>query len=319
MEVVQADLLILALAVIADLLFGEPPPIIHPTVWIGKISEVIKRWLWLGHPMVERLQGVILAVVVVNLFTLPTFYGLRLLFRYLGIVPFLIVSVCLLKTTIAIRSMERFTTPIADAAEQGDYEKARQLLREVVRRDPTQLTDQQVLSATVETIAEGTVDGVTGPVFLYSILGVPGAVAYRAINTLDSTVGYKDRTHLYIGWFSARLDTFVNYLPSRITGVLTIISSAVLSLDWTNCVRILERDHARTESPNAGWPISAMAGALGVKLEKPGFYALGETSRILQPTDIRKALRIMKLNVLLFAILVCAPLITACGMLIPVA
>jgi adenosylcobinamide-phosphate synthase len=150
---------------------------------------------------------------------------------------------------------------------------------------------------------------VTGPVFLYSILGVPGAIAYRVINTLDSTVGYKDRPNLYIGWFSAGLDTLANYLPSRITGVLTIISSAILGLNWSNCLKILERDHARTASPNAGWPMSAMAGALGVMLEKPGFYVLGESSRMLEPTDITKALKIMKLNVLLFAIVVYVPLI----------
>jgi adenosylcobinamide-phosphate synthase len=317
MEIIQADLLILSLAFTVDLLFGEPPSIFHPTVWMGRISELIEKKLWLGEPMLERLQGVIFAVAVVTLFAVPTFYGLSLLNQYLGIVPFLIASVFLLKTTIAVKAMERFTRPIADSAEEGNFGKARELLRNVVRRDPDQLSDQQVLSATVETIAEGTVDGVTGPVFLYSILGVPGAVAYRVINTLDSTVGYKDRTHLYIGWFSATLDILVNYVPSRITGVLTIISSAILSYNWSNCLRILERDHARTASPNAGWSISAMAGSLGVMLEKPGFYVVGESSRMLEPADITSALKIMKLNVLLFAILVCAPLIVICRILIP--
>jgi adenosylcobinamide-phosphate synthase len=208
--------------------------------------------------------------------------------------------------------------PIADAANDGDYARARELLRNVVRRDPNQLTDQQVLSAAVETIAEGTVDGVTGPLFLYSLLGVPGAVAYRVINTLDSTVGYKDRPYLYIGWFSATLDTIVNYVPSRITGLLTIISSAILKLDQQNCLRILVRNHAGTASVNAGWSMSAVAGALGVMLEKPGFYAVGEPTRMLEPSDISKALKIMKLNVLLFAILVAVPLIALFRMLVPI-
>lgn len=316
MEVVQAKILILSLAVILDLFFGEPPAFLHPTVWMGKVSEVIKKTLRLGQPTLERLEGVILAVVVVSLFTVPTFYGLTFLKQYVGFIPFLIASVFLLKVTIAIRAMEQFTTPIVDAARAGNYGKARELLRNVVRRDPNELTDQQVLSAAVETIAEGTVDGVTGALFLYSLLGVPGAVAYRVINTLDSTVGYMDRAHLYIGWFSARLDTILNCIPSRITGVLTIISSATLGFNWSNCLRILKRDHARTASPNAGWPISAMAGALGVMLEKPGFYVLGESSRSLEPTDIMKALRVMKLNVLLFSILVCVPLIATCGILV---
>lgn len=309
MEIVQADILILALAMVADLLFGEPPPLLHPTVWMGKISETIKKKLWLGQPLLERLQGVLLAVLVVVLFAIPTYYGLSSLYRFFGFIPYLIASIFLLKTTMAIKAMERFTTPIAEAAKEGNYGKARELLRNVVRRNPNQLSEQQVLSAAVETIAEGTVDGVTGPIFLYSLLGVPGAVAYRMVNTLDSTVGYKDRVHLYVGWFSARLDTAVNYVPARITGILTVVSAGILSFNWSNCLRILERDHARTESLNAGWSMSAMAGALGVMLEKPGFYALGESSRSLEPDDIVKALKIMKLNVLLFAILVCVPLI----------
>lgn len=318
MEHPLTDLLILSLAVIVDLVFGEPPPILHPTVWMGKVSEFIDKRFRSGPPSAERLQGVILAVIVVSLFAVPTYYGLNTINDYLGIVPYLIVSVLLVKTTIAINAMERFTLPIADAANEGNYGRARELLRNVVRRDANQLTDQQVLSATVETIAEGTVDGVTGPLFLYSLLGVPGAVAYRVINTLDSTVGYKDRKYLYLGWFSATLDTIVNYFPSRITGLLTIVSSAILRLDRPTCVRILARDHAKTASVNAGWPMSAVAGALGVMLEKPGFYAVGEPTRNLEPSDISKALKIMKLNVLLFAILVVVPLIALFRMLVPI-
>ena len=319
MELALTNMVILSLAVIVDLLFGEPPPILHPTVWMGKISEFVDRTLRHGGPSVERLEGVILAVGVVSFFAVSTYYGLSSIKNYLGIVPFIIVSVLLLKATIAIRAMERSTLPIADAAREGNYGRARELLRNVVRRDPNQLTDQQVLSATVETIAEGTVDGVTGPVFLYALLGIPGAVVYRVINTLDSTVGYKDEVHMYVGWFSATLDTIVNYFPSRITGLLTIVSTAILRLDQSNCLRILERDHAKTASLNAGWSMSAMAGALGVMLEKPGFYALGEPGRMLEPSDISKALKIMKLNTLLFATLVAVPLIAICRMLVPIA
>lgn len=319
MDTLPAAIAILALAMIADQLFGEPRSLLHPTVWMGKVSEAIVKRLWLGRPSLERLQGVILAVFVVVLFAIPTYYGLRLLSQYFGFIPYLVVSIFLLKITMAIKALERFTAPIAEAAREGNYTRARELLRNVVRRDPNELSEQQVLSAAVETIAEGTVDGVTGPLFLYSLIGVPGAVAYRVVNTLDSTIGYKDRVHLYVGWFSARLDTAVNYVPARITGILTVVSAGILSFNWSNCLRILERDHARTESLNAGWSMSAMAGALGVMLEKPGFYALGESSRSLEPDDIVKALKIMKLNVLLFTILVCLPLIVLSRTLVLIA
>jgi adenosylcobinamide-phosphate synthase len=318
-EAVQADIIVVASALAIDGLFGEPPVALHPTVWMGRLAESIDRGLRRGGPALERLQGVFLGVLVVGLSSTAAYLGLGLVDRYLGLVPYLLASALLLKTAISVRAMDGFTRPIAEAAEEGDYTKARRLLRNVVRRDPDSLTDQQVLSATIETIAEGTVDGVTGALFLYSILGVPGAIAYRAINTLDSTVGYKDALHLNTGWFSAKLDTVANYVPARITGVLTVISAGILSLDLAGCLRILVRDGSRTESANAGWSMSAMAGALGLLLEKPGFYALGDASREIRPSDIIGALRIMKLNVALFALLVCVPLIFVTRTLVPLA
>ncbi|MBI2649646.1 MAG: cobalamin biosynthesis protein, partial [Thaumarchaeota archaeon] len=124
--------------------------------------------------------------------------------------------------------------------------------------------------------------------------------------------------HLNLGWFSAKLDTTANYLPARITGLFTVASAKMISLNWANCLKMLTRDHRRTESLNAGWSMSAMAGALGVMLEKPGFYTVGEPSRRLEPEDVRRALKIMKLNVLLFSLFVSLPLIFVSRTLIPI-
>lgn len=309
MNPVEVSILILILALLADLLLGEPPLSIHPTVWMGKMAESLKRRIRLGSPPLEKFQGVILAAFIIGVFTAGTFLGLTSVVKYLGFIPYLVLSAFLLKSAISVRAMEKFTIPIAEAVEEGNYEEAKRLLRNVVRRETAPLTEQQVLSAAVETVAEGTVDGVTGPIFFYSLFGLPGAIAYRVINTLDSTVGYKDRPHLNLGWFSAKLDTTANYLPARITGVFTVASAKMISLNWANCLKMLTRDHRRTESLNAGWSMSAMAGALGVMLEKPGFYTVGEPSRSLEPEDVRRALKIMKLNVLLFSLLVGLPLI----------
>jgi adenosylcobinamide-phosphate synthase len=130
-------------------------------------------------------------------------------------------------------------------------------------------------------------------------------------------VGYKDTKNLYIGWFSARADTVVNYIPARITGLLTVISAKVFRLDWSNCVKVLTRDHRRTDSLNAGWSMSAMAGALGIALEKPELYTLGNSYRALEPDDIKRALRIMKLNTLLFVLLVTSPIMAIGRTIIP--
>lgn len=300
-----------------DKIIGEPPPALHPTVWMGKSIEFITSRIKPGRPLSEKLQGSLLTIFVISIFVFPSYYLLVFSRVYLGLVPLLLISIFLFKSCFAIKAMERFTLPIAEAAHNKDYASARRLLKSVVRRNTKDLTEQQVLSATVETIAEGTVDGATGSIFLYSLFGVPGALAYRAINTLDSTIGYKDRKHLHVGWLAAKLDTLVNYLPARITAILTILSARIVAADWKNSMKMLRRDHGKTESTNAGWPMSAMAGALGVVLEKPGNYTLGQSLRELNPTDIRTALKIMRINILFFVLIVAIPIMAVFSILIP--
>ena len=284
---------------------------------MGKMAEILTNRIKSGRPISEKVQGGILTISIISIFVIPSYYLLLFSRTYLGLVPLLLISIFLFKTCFAVRAMEKFTLPIAEAAQSEDYASARLFLKKVVRRNPKDLTEQQVLSATVETIAEGTVDGATGSIFLYSLFGVPGALAYRAINTLDSTVGYKDRKHLHVGWLAAKLDTLVNYLPARITAILTILSARIVAADWKNSMKMLRRDHGKTESTNAGWPMSAMAGALGVMLEKPGNYSLGQSSRELNSDDIRTALKIMRFNVLFFVLIVAVPLMAVSSLLIP--
>ncbi len=317
MDIFLLSLAILSLAMLMDKIIGEPPPVLHPTVWMGKSIEFITSRIKSGSPISEKLQGSLLAIFVISIFVIPSYYILVFSRVYLGLVPLLLISIFLFKSCVVIKAMERFTLPIAEAAQNKDYSSARRFLKSVVRRNPKDLTEQQVLSATVETIAEGTVDGATGSIFLYSLFGVPGALAYRAINTLDSTIGYKDRKYIHVGWLAAKLDTLVNYLPARITAILTVLSARIVAADWKNSMKMLRRDHGKTESTNAGWPMSAMAGALGVVLEKPGNYALGQALRELNPDDIRTALKIMRINVLFFVLIVAAPIMALFSILLP--
>jgi adenosylcobinamide-phosphate synthase len=203
--------------------------------------------------------------------------------------------------------MRRYTMPIGEAVKNGNYDKARQLLPYIVRRDPSKLSGRQIISAAVESIAESTADGVTSPFLYFVLFGVPGAVAFRVISTLDSMVGYKDREHANIGWFSASMDTIANYVPARLTAVLMVLAALLLRENWRESWRILQRDKKNTASLNAGWTLSAMAGALSVQLEKPGFYKVGD-GESLSSTHIIKALRIMALTAVLFSVLVVFPL-----------
>jgi adenosylcobinamide-phosphate synthase len=207
-----------------------------------------------------------------------------------------------------VKCMRQYTTPIANALEKDNVDEAKRLLPYIVRRDPATLSKRHVVSAAVESIAESITDGVTSPFFYFALFGVPGAFVYRVINTLDSMVGYKDEAHGNIGWFSANLDTVANYVPSRLTAMLMVVSAMLLGENWRGSWRIIRRDRRCMTSVNAGWTIAAMAGALSTQLEKPGFYKLGDEDG-LEPAHIKRALRMMSVTVVLFSAAVVVPIL----------
>ncbi|MCP8317319.1 MAG: cobalamin biosynthesis protein [archaeon] len=303
------SMLILALALILDLIFGEPPEKIHTTVWMGKTTEFLKPRFKGSNPKIEKIKGIILGLTVIIIFALIVYIALSLLREYLILIIYIIFASALLKTTFSIKCMDKLSRPIGKAIKEGKIEDAKNMLRRIVRRDPTKFDDQKIISATVECVAESTVDGITSSLFYYSILGVPLAIAYRAINTLDSMVGYKDKDHVNVGWFSARMDSLANYIPARITAILMVLSAWLLHEDWRRSWEILKRDKNKTESPNAGWTMSAMAGAFNAQLEKPGFYILGDPINSLNPDHIPRAIRVMKLTTFLFVMIIVLPII----------
>jgi adenosylcobinamide-phosphate synthase len=294
----------LFLAVLIDLIFGEPPDRIHPTVWMGRTISFLKEKIRNKNARFERINGALMALSIIVVFSLPIYFTLLLVRVHFGRIAYIVIGALLLKPTFTIKCMKQYTLPIAKSIEVGNVEQARCLLPYIVRRDPSGLDSQHIISAAVESIAEGTVDGVTSTFFYFALLGVPGAVAFRVINTLDSMIGYKDPKHVNIGWFSAKLDSLANYVPARLTALLMVLVAWLSHENWKSAWRILWRDRNKTGSMNAGWPMSAMAGALTVQLEKPGFYALGDKKDRLSSKHVLRALHIMKLTVLLFGILV---------------
>jgi adenosylcobinamide-phosphate synthase len=219
-------------------------------------------------------------------------------------------SAVVLKLTLAVRGMERHAEAIIASLESGNLEAARHSLGMIVRRRTADLSEQHVLSAAIECVSESIVDGITAPLFYYSILGPGGAVAYRTVNTLDSMVGYKDDYFGNIGWMSARLDTAANYVPARLTAFLMVISARMIGADWANSLRMLQRDHTKTFSPNAGYPMATMAGALRIRLEKIDHYSIGDEQEPATIPKCRTAILIMKITTLLFCAVVSLPLIS---------
>ena len=297
----------LAAGVGADWLFGDPPNKYHPVAWLGRLIGYCAPRLKGGA---EKAKGAAFAVLLVAAMALAVHFTMFAGMYLAGIVVLAVASAIILKTTIAVRGMERHAMAITSCLEAGDLAGARQSLSMIVRRRTDDLDEQHVLSATIECVSESTVDGIIAPIFYYSLFGPAGAFAYRAINTLDSMVGYKDDYFKEIGWMSARLDTLANYVPARITAFLMVVSARMLGADWKNSLSMLHRDHAKTFSPNAGYPMATMAGALRVRLEKIGHYSLGDSQEPASLEKCRAAISIMKLTMLLFCLGVSAPMIS---------
>lgn len=301
------SLIVLALAILIDLILGEPPLRLHPTVIMGKLINGGIRLAEGRRPQVQKAYGTVFALGMISIFAGASYvilWGAQLFSEPVQIM----LGALFLKSTFSVRLMHTYASKLAFAVQRGDWAEAKSILRYLVRRDPNRLSESQVISAGIESIAESTTDGITSPLFYYALFGVPGAFAYRVINTLDSMVGYKDPQFIHLGWFSARLDSVANWLPARLTSVLTIIVAALIGQSASGSWRILRRDRNRTESWNAGWVMSTMAGALKIQLEKPGFYVLGDRDEKLTHKHLAKATRIMTLNTVLFAFLVALPI-----------
>lgn len=301
------SLVILMIAFIVDMAIGDPPSKFHPVVWMGYVIGKAKR-LNRGSSMARRIKGILVAIGVILLFCIPTYLVLKFLSEISNI-AYAVIAGIVLKSSFAFRSLADYTKPIAERLIMGDVEGARSFIPYIARRDPSKLNEELMISAAVESIAESTVDGIASSLFYFALLGVPGAIAYRAVNTLDSMLGYKTQELKDFGWFSARLDTALNFIISRLTALFMAISAWLLKLDGRNSLRIALRDHSKTESLNAGWPMSAMAGALNVRLVKVGCYELGDPVNELKPIHILQAIKMMRLTVLLYVIVICIPLL----------
>ena len=297
---------VLLIALVLDLIFGDPSPNypkriqyrLHPTVWMGNFINVLKPIFKNPNPKIEKINGVLLGLTVIVTFTLPTYFGLRIIYTYLGILVYVIVAAVILKLTICMKLETDWGIAAAKAIQTGDLQEARKYAH-FSRRDNKELTGQQIASSVIESLAENLTDFRLSPIFYYGFFGVAGAVAFRAINTLDGMVGFKDPEHLHIGWFSAVFDTIVNYIPARLTTILIILASAILGEDYKSAWAIARRDQAKIPSTNHGWQMASMAGALRVQLEKPGQYTVGNQIEELDSDKIIRALKIRNVAIIL--------------------
>ncbi|MFB5610976.1 MAG: cobalamin biosynthesis protein [Nitrosopumilaceae archaeon] len=305
------SILIVAFALGLDFAVGDPKNKFHPTAWIGKLIAKLTPFAKNS----EKIGGVILVlsvaiIVSVALISLEVTINL-ITIDYVSLIISIIVGAILLKTTIAIRGMEKHAIAVVESMELNDIEKARDNLALIVKRNTKDLDKNHVLSGVLESISENTVDGITGPLFYYGLFGLPGAFVYRAINTIDSMIGYKNSIFKNVGWFGANCDKVLNYIPSRLTAFVMVPSAKIIGIDWKNSYQIMLRDGPKTESPNAGYPMAALAGALQTKFEKIDHYSLGDGNLEITKKHIKSAIVLMKVTSILFSGIVTIPTIIA--------
>ena len=312
------SILIIAFALGLDFTFGDPKSKYHPTAWIGTLIAKLTPLAQNQNTSVEKLGGIFIVtipvgIVVTLLLILDT--GISLLTAdWITMVVSTVIGVILLKSTIAIRGMERYAQAVIVSLEQGDLDSAREKLSMIVKRNTKSLDQNHVISGVLESISENTVDGITGPLFYYALFGLPGAFVYRVVNTADSMIGYKTDIFKNVGWFGATCDTILNYIPSRLTGLVMIISAIILQNNWKESYKIMLRDGKKTTSPNAGYPMAALAGALETKFEKINHYQLGDGQTSLTKEHVNSALAMMKLTSILFFGMVSIPIIIILSM-----
>ena len=307
------SIVVIGLAILLDLTFGDPKNRYHPTAWIGNLIGIITTRMKNENYILEKFGGIfiVLIPVCISVIVLSSLnFSIDLIsVESLSILISIISGIVLFKMTIAIKGMEKHALAVLDSIQKNNLDQARTNLSMIVKRNTKNLDKNHILSGTLESLSENIVDGITGPMFYFAIFGLPGAFVYRIINTVDSMVGYKTQMFKNLGWFGANCDNILNYIPSRLTGLTIVLGSMLLGHDWKNCYEIFKRDGKKNDSPNAGYPMAAFAGALGTKFEKLEHYSLGTGENEITSKKVKDAITLMKVTSLLFFGIVSVPII----------
>lgn len=296
------------LAYFLDLVAGDPPRLPHPVIIIGRLISGLEKALYAPGRVRGLVNGSVMAVVVI----VSAYAAAAALIYFLQKVhPWLAAAaeIWLISTTLAARGLARAAYDVLHPLSLGNLDLARRMAGRIVGRETSSMDCREVTRATVETVAENTVDGVIAPLFYALIGGAPLAMAYKAVNTLDSMVGYRNDRYFYFGRFSARLDDAANFLPARIGGLMLLAAAWITGRRAGGALRAVIRDAGRHPSPNSGIPEAAVAGALGVRLGGLNVYGgresfrqyMGDDIYPLAPVHIRQAVDLMYISSFLTA------------------
>lgn len=298
------NILSIYIGYIIDLIIGDPYSFPHPVIYIGKLIKLVEnniREIFKTEKYL-KIAGFILWFITVGITYLLTYIIIKL--SKFNMIVFLIVNSLIIYTTLATKCLKDEAKKIYKVLKSGDINESRKQLSYIVGRDTTNLNESEIIRATVETVAENTVDGIISPMFYAFIGGAPLAMAYKAINTLDSMVGYKNDKYINLGFASAKIDDVANYIPARICVILMTVATFILRFNYKKCFRIAIRDRKNHKSPNCAYSEGAVAGALGIQLGGTNIYfgksvykpTIGDKDREIEIEDILRTNKIMYLT-----------------------
>ena len=290
------------IAYVLDLIFGDPQNIIHPVQIIGKMIDIGEKSL-LGKKYKSDRKYKFFAGMILNITVISLTYGITYLIRRTSenSIIFTVAEIYLMYTVFSINSLAREGNRVYNILKEGNIERARKDLSYLVSRDTGTMDEKMIIRSTMETISENTVDGIVAPMLYMFLGGLPLSITYKAINTFDSMVGYKNEKYMDFGKFSAKLDDVANFIPARMTGILIVIASMILGYDYKNSLKMFIRDRKNHSSPNSGHAEAGVAGALGVQfggrisyfgkeVDKP---VIGDKTNDFELEDIKKNIKIM--------------------------
>lgn len=293
----------LAAGYLLDLLIGDPRWLYHPVCLIGNLITLLEKGIRKIFPKTEKgeLFGGFLEVILVCLISLGVPCAvLSTLYRYMPLAG-LVLETFWCYQLLATKSLKDESMKVYDRLKNGTIEEARYAVSMIVGRDTSELTEEGVTKAAVETVAENSSDGVIAPMLYMALGGAPLMFLYKGINTMDSMLGYKNDRYLYFGRCAAKLDDLANYIPARISGWLMVAAAFLTGMDGKNAVKIYKRDRRNHASPNSAQTEAAVAGALRVQLAGNAYYfgklyekpTIGDKLREVEPEDIRRANRLL--------------------------
>ena len=313
----MSPMIIAVVAFLLDALIGDPRSKFHPVVLIGKLISLLEKFLRrdTDSPLRKVIKGGVLVYAVVIVSWLAGFAIEIFAQQIPNLAAQIFIQALALSFMISPRSLGDAAREIYCLLETDNLDYARKRVGWIVGRDTENLNEAEVTRATVETVSENTVDGIISPLFYFALGGLPLAVFYRAVNTMDSMLGYKSERYFFFGQIAARLDDVANYIPARLTAILFIGAAVILRLDFKNAYKMMRRDASKHPSPNGGYAEATVAGALNIRLGGTNYYFgqphfrayMGEPNESLEAAHILGAIRMMYTATILF--LMCACLI----------